>query len=191
MVWSLYFYFIFSSFLSNKGLLNLRRKTCLLGGGVKCYCSLQLLCQTLLPCCGELTPPRYLQANAFQSQNSRLPSQKCWDKAIWPLTSLTSGSSIWTTVPVMIYENTQLPPFNLSWKKKKEISPGSFACEINKEKNKENRNKQMKKKEKTSNAFSNLPICKYSSRVSVLLLYCFTKGCLNLSIEQSLFDELL
>ncbi|KAF2981768.1 hypothetical protein EK904_014111, partial [Melospiza melodia maxima] len=33
-------------------LLNLKRKTCL-GGGVECNCSLhlQLLCQTLLPCC--------------------------------------------------------------------------------------------------------------------------------------------
>lgn len=118
MVWSLYFYFIFSSFLANKGVLNLKRKTCL-GSRVECYCSLQLLCQTLLPCCGELIPPKYLQANAFQSQNSWLSFQKCWDKAIWPLTSLTSGSSMWSTVPVMIYENTQLPHFNLSWKKKK------------------------------------------------------------------------
>lgn len=109
MVWSLYFYFIFSSFLANKGLLNLKRKTCL-GGGVECYCSLhlQLLCQTLLPCCGEFTPPRYLQANAFQSHNSRLSSQKYWDKAIWSLTSLTSVSSMWSTVPVMTYQNIQL-----------------------------------------------------------------------------------
>lgn len=159
MVWSLYFYFIFSSFLANKGLLNLKRKTCL-SGGVECYCSLnfQLLCKTLLPCCGELTPPRYPQANAFQSQNSRLSSQKYGIKHsdhLPPshLCPQCEALSLWwfTKTPNSLI---------LTCPEKKEISPGSFASGTNKKKKK-------KGKGKTSNAFSNLLICKCSSRVCV------------------------
>lgn len=63
MVWTLYFYFVFSSFLANKRLLNLKCKPCSVVG--QCYCSLhlQLLPKITFLAVAELTPSSYLLAS--------------------------------------------------------------------------------------------------------------------------------
>jgi len=99
----------FLLFLANKGLLNLKSKSCLVAVGQNVTVHLQLLPSLLLLSSHHpVTGPQ-----ACQSQNPRTSSQKHRGREeILPVTFLTSSTQS-TICLVPTYHNAKLPHFNL------------------------------------------------------------------------------